>query len=109
MFTRLLKGLADNGHLVEVISQYPLSKSHPNYTDLFQFSIVEDSYVNNLTYDALKYFTVGTSPARVIATYHGNNVCEGLDLPGFQKLLTDHSPKDPPYDVLITQVKKIKK
>ena len=102
MFEALLKGLARKGHQVDVVSVFPLKEPYPNYTDIY-LPPINPGVVNNLTFANVKqlrhlgtYFT---------ATNSGNKLCDGLGNPNLQKLITN-PPKDPPYDLLITQVKK---
>lgn len=102
MFEQLAKSLARK-HQVDVISAYPLKSPPANYTDLFKFSIDVEQMVNNLTYTSMKLHSLQELIVKVIASKAGNELCEGLNLPEMQKLISN--PPDPPYDALLTQVK----
>lgn len=102
MFEAMLKNLARNGHQVDVISPFPLKKPHPNYTDLFEFSIGAPQFTNNFTYDQTKDASV-KFPVLWITKFAGQDLCEGLALPGFQKLI-HRTPKNR-YDAVIVEVK----
>ena len=100
MFEALLKGLARKGHQVDVVGVFPLKEPYPNYTDIY-LPPMNPQMVNNLTFANVKvlkdfatYFTAVDS---------GNKLCDGLGNPKLQKLIKN-PPKDPPYDLLITQV-----
>lgn len=103
-FQRMMKGLATKGHLVDVISPYPLKKSHPNYNDLFTLSLGTGQVVNNMTYDIMRNFMRFTLfSVYGLATSAGNGLCDKLlSLPEMQKLIDSPPPQ---YDAVITEVK----
>lgn len=104
MFEQLLKGLSRKGHVVHVVSPYKQDKPHPNYTDLVEFDIGMPHWVNNFTYQGA--MSIGQSfPVLYVTGYSGYNVCEGLALPGLQKLIRE-TPRDS-YDVVLTQVEEL--
>ena len=102
MFEALLKGLARKGHQVDVVGVFPLKEPYPNYTDIY-LPPLNFGVVNNLTFAKVKLFK--HLATYLTATDSGNKLCDGLGNPNLQKLITN-PPKDPPYDLLITQVKK---
>lgn len=98
MFEALMKGLAEKGHRVDVISPFPLTKPVVNYNDLIVIK-TRGNTLNNVSYDvASNIFTV-----HAISTISGNPVCEYLRHPEIQKLIRN-PPKDPPYDVVLIEV-----
>lgn len=97
---RLMKGLADKGHQVDMISHFPLKMSHPNYTDIVKLKW-PIQIVNNLTFESVQY--INTSLTHFTATSAGNDICQFLGKPEIQKLVRD-PPKDPPYDAILMEV-----
>ncbi|EZA59830.1 UDP-glucuronosyltransferase 2B15 [Ooceraea biroi] len=101
MLESLMKGLANKGHQIDVISPYPQKKPYPNYTDIAKWATEE--YVNNVTYEFVQVLA-GSNP-KIFATLFGSNICEAhLGNPVIQKLVRD-PPKDPPYDAMIMEVR----
>ncbi|RLU24805.1 hypothetical protein DMN91_002895 [Ooceraea biroi] len=101
MLEGLMKGLADKGHQIDIISPYPQKKTYPNYTDIAKLS-VPLSLVNNLTYEFIQ--TVSSNIAKSTATVFGNDVCEAhLGNSVIQNLVRD-PPKNPPYDAMIMEI-----
>ncbi|XP_020710323.2 UDP-glucosyltransferase 2-like [Athalia rosae] len=98
MYQEVLKGLADRGHKVDVVSPYGLKRSHENYTTLINLAGKSSAMKNNLTGLSVKNVGGDYSPD----TY-GNKICELLDLPDFQSLVKT-PPKDPPYDLVIAEL-----
>lgn len=102
MFEALMKGLARKGHQVDVISTYPLRKPYPNYTDIIELPLTFPSLVNSLSYD--KFVHMEDNIIEFLSTTAGNEVCENLGHPKILQLCRD-PPKDPPYDIMITEVR----
>ncbi|XP_026823928.1 UDP-glucuronosyltransferase 2C1 [Ooceraea biroi] len=99
----LMKGLADKGHQIDVISSFPQKKPYPNYTDIATLP-VHLSVLNNVTYEFMLQVLASSNIGKSIATVFGNDICEAhLGNPVIQKLVRD-SPKDPPYDAMIMEV-----
>ena len=101
MCEELMRGLAAKGHQVDVYSHFPQKKPLPNYTD-FSLKGTLPAVSNNLTFDVASI----TAPEEIIKYWlkiHGTSVCGLLKHPLFQKLF-HNPPKDPPYDVVITEV-----
>lgn len=91
----LLRALAERNHTVDVYSHFPLKKPIPNYNDIsLQGSL--PPVVNKLHSDNITWIN-SPSPRQVVSML-GNEVCELLDHPEFQKLI-HHPPKD--YDAVI--------
>ncbi|XP_058794059.1 UDP-glucosyltransferase 2-like [Phymastichus coffea] len=98
----LMRGLAERGHQVDVYSHFPLKKPPPNYRD-YSLAGTLPLMVNNLTYQFLSTIMVqGHSMSRMMST-SGDNICEMLKLPIFQRLIKN-PPKNPPYDLVITEL-----
>ncbi|RLU27473.1 hypothetical protein DMN91_001277 [Ooceraea biroi] len=103
MLEGLMKGLADKGHQVDIISSYPQKKPYPNYTDIatLQLPIL---LVNNMTYEYMLQVVVGPNPAKAIATVVGTDICTlHLGNPVIKNLVRN-PPKDPPYDAMIMEL-----
>ncbi|EZA59826.1 hypothetical protein X777_16028 [Ooceraea biroi] len=99
----LMKGLADKGHQIDVISSFPQKKPYPNYTDIATLP-VHLSVLNNVTYEFMLQVLASSNIGKSIATVFGNDICEAhLGNPVIQKLVRD-SPKDPPYDAMIMEL-----
>lgn len=101
MFEALMKGLAKKGHRVDVVSSFPLKKPFANYTDILTLPS-SMQLVNNISYNQMVEVLTG-SAVHAVASLGGNELCEHLALPGFQKLIHD-PPKDPPYDVVLIEI-----
>nr|UEN71103.1 UDP-glucosyltransferase 334AA4 [Meteorus pulchricornis] len=102
MFEQLMKGLAARGHQVDVVSTFPLKNPYPNYTDIVIPQALQQ-FVNNLTYAQFQDITK-KSLVHFVALTPGNHLCEkGMTFPAIQKLIND-PPRDPPYDLVITEV-----
>lgn len=100
MFQQVMRGLADKGHQVDVLSVFPQKKPYPNYTDLSLAGSVP-VIVNNMSYEMVQNF-ISTSEKFFIDNT-GNQVCDQMDLPQIQKLIKT-PPNDPPYDLVIVEV-----
>lgn len=106
MFEHLMKGLAKKGHQVDVISTFPLKKPYPNYKDMIVLPAPRQ-YMNNLTFDNMNAM-LSASASHAIATLAGNEVCSTLSDPRIQELVKN-PPNDPPYDVILVEVRIAKK
>ncbi|XP_067210641.1 UDP-glycosyltransferase UGT5-like [Linepithema humile] len=102
MFEQLVKGLIKKGHQIDVISNFPLKKPYPNYTDIVSFT-PPVTLTNSLTYEFLTETLVGISPVFIVAGIAGNDLCKYLALPKIQELVRN-PPKDPPYDAVLMEV-----
>lgn len=106
MFERLMKGLAERGHQVDVVSHFPLKKPFPNYNDAVSLAGTMPDVTNNMTLDMLKAFDQSGSNTYHIASVFGTKLCDFMDLPKFKKLIKN-PPKNPPYDLVIAEVSSI--
>lgn len=106
MFERLMKGLAERGHQVDVVSHFPQKESFPNYTDIVSFAGTTPTLINNMTLsiDEDKGSTV--SAAFFFATVFGVQACKLMDHSEFRHLIKN-PPQNPPYDLIITEVSDI--
>lgn len=101
IINQLLKGLADKGHQVDLISIFPeKEKLHPNYTQIITLSGELSQMFPSLNITTTRKVPWNLSG---LADF-GYKVCEGMGNPEFLKLARN-PPKDPPYDIIITQVK----
>ncbi|XP_058810722.1 UDP-glycosyltransferase UGT5-like [Phymastichus coffea] len=100
MCERLMKGLAEKGHQIDVYSHFPQKKPVPNYND-FSLDGTLPKIVNNMSYDVFKQFQ--TVNMEIMMKEIANPVCDLLDIPIFQKLIQDLKTNQP-YDVVIIEV-----
>lgn len=101
---RLMRGLAERGHQVDVYSHFPQKKPRPNYTD-YSLQGTVPSLTNNMSYDFMHTFAETVSiPA--LLKLGGEPLCDLLNLPMFQKLIRE-PPNNPPYDIVIVEVRYI--
>lgn len=94
----VMKGLAAKGHQVDVYSHFPSKKPIPNYTDISLKGTLPSS-LNNMTYEFIMGMRESFSLKNLVS-FLGNQQCELLDQPMFQKLLKDK----PKYDVVVIEV-----
>lgn len=100
IINQLLKGLAKKGHQVDLISIFPgKEKLHPNYNQIITLSAEFSQIFPRINITTARNFGWNLS---LIADL-GYKICENMGNPEFLKLVRD-PPKDPPYDVIITQV-----
>ncbi|XP_058790423.1 uncharacterized protein LOC131663803 [Phymastichus coffea] len=101
MCEELFRGLAAKGHQVDVYGHYPLKKPEPNLTDFSLKGLIR-TVSNNVSFEeASKADGVDTMRFWIGSTQH--DICQLLGHPIFQKLI-HNPPKDPPYDVIITEL-----
>lgn len=102
MCEALMRGLAARGHQVDVYSHFPLKQPVPNYKD-FSLQGTLPGISNNMTFERAT-----TSSSKEMIKYwlvtQGTTVCNLMEQPVFQKLFHD-PPTDPPYDIIINEVK----
>lgn len=102
MYEQLMKGLAQRGHQVDVVSTFPQKKSFPNYTDIV-IPAAQLNLFNGMSFDDIN--RLFTTNIIVSATKNiGNFYCEkGLQYPELQKII-NNPPKDPPYNLVVVPV-----
>lgn len=100
VFDELFKGLARKGHQVDLISEHPLQTKQPNYTQIFRLKFIGDENLNHHNFIA----NVRTNLS--LLAWTGEVRCEQIRTEEFIEL-AKNPPNDPPYDFIITQVKKI--
>ena len=99
----LMKGLANKGHQVDVISTFPLKKPYPNYTDIVKLK-APNAVVNNVSYEFMQLI-FRTNPMFFVAATAGNDICKlHLGNPTLKELARN-PPKDPPYDAVLMEVR----
>lgn len=96
---QIAKSLAEKGHQVDVVSGFSLDEPFPNYTEIVQVpnpkkheggpweEIRDRNLIWNVVHNASQM------------------MCEYLGIPELNELIKN-PPKDRPYDLVITQVKK---
>ncbi|XP_046736273.1 UDP-glucosyltransferase 2-like [Diprion similis] len=103
MCEQLMKGLAKRGHVVDVVSPFPLKKPFPNYNEIINLEGFVAGLHNNLTYDFALSNLLDKPIVPLIATAYGNDLCDLMALPEFQKLIKNQE-KDSPYDLVIVEL-----
>ncbi|XP_016838956.1 UDP-glucuronosyltransferase 2C1 [Nasonia vitripennis] len=100
IINQLLKGLADKGHQVDLISIFPeKEKLHPNYTQIITLPGQLSEIIPIMNITTVRKFGWDLSS---VADF-GYRICENMGNPEFLKLARN-PPKDPPYDVIITHM-----
>ncbi|KAH0552675.1 hypothetical protein KQX54_013953 [Cotesia glomerata] len=100
-FESLFKGLARQGHQVDIVSNFPLHKPYPNYTD-FEIPELSPNLINKMTLDFMEKSFYEINMAYYMAEDLGNKIClKGFETPVLQNLIkTQHSPA---YDLVIVE------
>lgn len=101
MFNALVRGLTDRNHQLDVITHFPLKNPPANYKVILNLNGTTPRIVNNFTYDFVTQLSGDV--AQIISQLYGNDLCELLSMDEMQKLIK-FPPKDPPYDLVITEV-----
>lgn len=101
VFEALMKGLAQHGHQVDVVSHFPLKSPVENYTDIISLDGTMEKLVNNYSIPFVLKATADIVP--LIGGSYGNRLCHFMGFDDMQKLIKN-PPKDPPYDLVITEV-----
>lgn len=99
----LVKGLARHGHQVDVVTHFPQKKPIPNLREISIKGSTED-VINNLTAKDIRNF--GMFSIYSITDKAGTKICKLLDHPKLRDLI-ENPPQDPPYDLVITEVRSI--
>jgi len=96
-----MKGLARRGHQVDVVTHFPQKNPVPNMRDISLAGSVE-AVINNMTAgDLNKFSTFSLKGLSEMAM----RICNLLDHPKLRDLI--ENPRNPPYDVIITEVRSI--
>lgn len=102
MFGRLMKGLAERGHQVDVVSPYPLVTPMKNYTDItVELLATQDTTDFNFNLFHL-YNNVGQFER--YATHLSNDICDSIFKNSKIKNIINNPPTNPPYDLIIVEV-----
>ena len=101
MFEGLMKGLAKREHQVDVVTHFETKNPPKNYRTIINLTGTQPAFVNNMTIDYAS--NMGSDPVPHIIKTFGNELCELLALEKMQNLIKN-PPKDPPYDIVITEV-----
>lgn len=102
VFEGMTRGLAKRGHQVDVVSHFKMANPPKNYKTIINLHGTRGDVVNNFTTEFVS--KLGSSFVPVISRMFGNEICELLGLKDIQKLIKN-PPNNPPYDVLIAQVR----
>ncbi|XP_058790297.1 UDP-glucosyltransferase 2-like [Phymastichus coffea] len=98
---QLMRGLAAKGYQVDVYSHFPLTTPVPNYRD-FSLQGTLPPISNNVTYEVATASDLFSLKNNWFESRQ-KAICELLGHPHFQKLL-HNPPRDPPYDLVITEL-----
>lgn len=98
----LMRGLAERGHQVDVYSHFPLKQPVPNYTD-YSLAGTLPGLMNNMTYQRLTQELHASVSLNTWLKLAGTSVCKLMELPIFRRLF-EEPPRDPPYDLIVTEV-----
>lgn len=97
---RITKSLAARGHQVDVVSHFPLKSPPPNYTDVVTLpSVGKPETLGFELFNSEKLFFQQNIDKMV-------SMCEYLGLPDLSELIRDQQ-RNPKYDVLLIQVRKL--
>ncbi|XP_044734058.1 UDP-glycosyltransferase UGT5-like [Chrysoperla carnea] len=99
MFEALMKGLAEKGHTVDVVSHFPQRKPIPRYNDI-SIEGSMPSIKNSLTVDVMSEWTPIVC-IDFIALLGGNGICEMVLN---QTKIQDLYKSKHKYDVIITEI-----
>ncbi|XP_046836138.1 uncharacterized protein LOC124431841 [Vespa crabro] len=100
MMEAIMKGLAERGHQVDVITHFKSRYNNPNYREI----ILENTMgiaVNNLTAKEIALF--GSMNLERLTYMAGFKLCELLEQPQLQKIIKNPA-ENPPYDLVITEL-----
>jgi len=97
-----MKDLARRGHQVDVVTHYPQKNPIPNLKDISLKGSVE-VIVNNMTAMDIKNFGFDTLSMAKLAKIDETQICELLNHPKLRDLI-ENPPRDPPYNLVITEV-----
>lgn len=101
VFESLMRTLAKRGHQVDVVSHYPQKSPIKNYNDIISLQgLMGNNTDNHSVKDASK---LSSEFVHRVGHIYGNRMCDYMGHEKFQKLIK-YPPKDPSYDLVITQV-----
>ncbi|XP_078046354.1 UDP-glycosyltransferase UGT5 [Augochlora pura] len=100
MAERLMVALAERGHQVDVVTQFPMKKPPPNYTE-YSLAGTLKPVLNNLDAKTASEFNTMDFEKLVVMT--GVDICNLLAHENVQRFIKN-PPNDPPYDLIITEV-----
>jgi hypothetical protein len=100
MINEVLKGLVEKGHKVDIINPLPHKEANPNYTQIIRLPENQNLLSNGLSYQEAHNLSNSMFKIGLL----GYEICQYLGHPEFLHLARN-PPKDPPYDLIITQVK----
>lgn len=103
MFEALMKGLAIRGHQVDAITHFPIKNAPKTYRTIINLAGTLPDVTNNFTVEMVLGF--GTIDIPFLVNNFGNNLCDIMGTEEMQALIKS-PPKHPPYDVIITEVKR---
>ena len=101
VFESAMRGLAKQGHQVEVITHFEVKNPPKNYRTIINLSGTKEKQMSNCTMEEVS-LVEGLDIVSKVAKL-GNDFCELLSLEQIQKLIKN-PPKNPAYDLIITEV-----
>ncbi|XP_035737423.1 uncharacterized protein LOC118448362 [Vespa mandarinia] len=100
MMEAMMKGLAERGHQVDVITHFKSRYNNPNYREIILENTMGTA-VNNLTAKEVVHF--GHMNIERLTYIAGFKLCELLEQPQLQEIIKNPA-KNPPYDLVITEL-----
>lgn len=102
MLECVAKALAIKGHRVDMISHFELKNAPKNYTTIVNLDGTMPKFVNSWTKEMVDHYRDVDVVPTVVNDF-GSNFCQLLAHDKMQKFIKN-IPKDPPYDLVITEV-----
>lgn len=100
MAESVVTSLAKRGHKVDAVTHFPVKDPPPNYRDISLEGSTE-TMVNNMV--ATNITQLNVQDFKFLTYIAGHKICQLMEFPTLKKLI-DNPPKDPPYDLVITEV-----
>lgn len=104
MAEKLITSLTKRGHRLDVVTHFPEKNPMANYT-VIPLEGTMEQVMNNVTATDLSLRTTCVGQMKEIIEIIGNSACRLLALPQMQQLIKN-PPKDPPYDLVIVEVRR---
>ena len=102
-FQALMKSLARKGHQVDVISHYELLDPPKNYTTIINLANIEYDFPKVDFYMIQEIKAYDQDFIQASEELYGLRICKLMGHEKIQKFLRN-PPRNPPYDLIITEV-----
>ncbi|XP_033210444.1 2-hydroxyacylsphingosine 1-beta-galactosyltransferase-like isoform X2 [Belonocnema kinseyi] len=101
-FQALMKGLAKQGHQVDIISHHELPNPPKNYETIINLATLSRSDASTQFRSIQEAIAVFENPAKLVENLYGLEICDIMRHEKIQKFIKN-PPKDPGYDLIITE------